>query len=171
MKYILLLLTLTTLFFSCKDSEKTITKSVEKEIVEETTKQDLPVKEALFLSMERTPCFGKCPAYKITIFNTGNVTYTGNSNTKKIGKYSKTLTQQQLNEIQKMMKDIKIMEMKDVYDSEVTDLPSTIFFIVNNKKKKKILYRIDAPAELKQFEKLIDFLVLDDELKQFEGNK
>ena len=45
---------------------------------EPITKNDsIPAKEHLFLSMERTPCFGKCPSYKIMIFNTGNVVYEG----------------------------------------------------------------------------------------------
>jgi len=173
MKYTLLILTLITLLFSCKDGEKAIESSntIKKEIVKETVKPNIPLKEAFFLTMERTPCFGKCPSYKITIFNTGKVLYDGKSHTKKIGKFEKQLTKKQLEEIQKMMKDIKLIEMKSIYDSEVTDFPSTILYIVSNNQKKKILDRVNAPAELKQFEKLVDFLVLDDELKQLGGNK
>lgn len=169
MKYILLI-SLSALLFSCKNSEKTtkekITKTT-KPVINKPSKSPQVLKESLFLTMERTPCFGKCPAYKIMIFNTGNVKFEGFSHTKYIGKYEKQLTKKQLKEIQKMMDDIKITEMKDVYDSEVTDLPSTILFLVsNNTHKKKILDRVDAPSDLKQFEKLIDYFVVNDELTQ-----
>ena len=173
MKYILILL-LTTLLFSCKNAEKstnTTSKPVEKEIVKKST---IPptIKESLFLSMERTPCFGKCPTYKIFIFNTGNVMFEGYSNTKYIGKFNTQLTKKQLKEIQQMMDKIDITGMRDVYDSEVTDFPSTILFLVsNNTHRKKILDRVDAPASLKQFEKLIDSLVLNDKLVHLSTNK
>jgi hypothetical protein len=167
MKY-LLLITITTLFFSCKNSEKSTIKetTVTNAEVKKASKSPEVLKESLFLSMERTPCFGKCASYKIMIFNTGNVKFEGFSNTKYIGKYEKQLTKNQLKEIQNMMDDIKITEMKDVYDSEVTDLPSTILLLVSNNSKKKILDRVDAPADLKRFEKLIDYFVVNDELTQ-----
>ena len=169
MKYILLI-TLTALIFSCKNVENTgdnKTIKTKEAILNKANKSPEVLKESLFLTMERTPCYVKCPAYKITIFNTGNVLFEGYSHTKYIGKYGKQLTKKQLKEIQQMMDEIDILEMKDVYDTEVTDFPSTILFLVsNNTHKKKILDRVNAPSELKRFEKLIDFFVLDDELKQ-----
>lgn len=173
MKYILII-TISVLFFSCKNAEKstnTTSKTPEKEIVKKTTKSSA-IKESLFLSMERTPCFGKCPSYKLFIFNTGNVIFEGYSNTKYIGKYKQQLTRQQLKEIQYMMDEIDITGMKDVYDSGVTDFPSTILYLVsNNTHKKKILDRVDAPTSLKQFEKLIDSLVLNDKIVHLSTNK
>jgi len=169
MKYILILI-ISALLFSCKNTKETAsetTKPVKQEKLKKTKLPEAAMKESLFLSMERTPCFGKCPVYKIMIFNTGNVIFEGFSNTKYIGKYGNQLTKKQLKEIQSMMDDIKIMEMENVYDTEVTDLPSTILFLVSNmRQKKKILDRVDAPAELKQFEKLIDYFVINDQLKQ-----
>lgn len=172
MKYIFLI-TIATLLFSCKNTEKSqeITKTAKPTKLKATKLPEAAMKESLFLSMERTPCFGKCPTYKIMIFNTGNVIYEGYSNTKHIGKFQNQLSKKQLNEIKTMMDEINIMEMKDVYDTKATDLPSTILFIVNNNSKKKILDRMEAPAELKQFEKLIDYLVINDQLTQLPTNK
>lgn len=169
MKYILIL-TVTTLLISCKNTKEATSetaKPIKQEKLKPTKLPEAAMKESLFLSMERTPCFGKCPAYKIFIFNTGNVIFEGYSNTKHIGKFGNQLTKKQLKEIQKMMDDIDITGMKDSYDSEATDLPSTMLFLVSNMQhKKKILDRVGAPSELKQFEKLIDYLVINDQLKQ-----
>ena len=135
---------------------------------EQPTVQNTPalVKESVFITMERTPCFGKCPSYKITIFNTGNVIYEGFKFATKEGKYTKKLTQNQLSEIQSQINIEGIFDLENKYDSPITDVPSTILYIIYNGKKKKILDRYGAPDKLKRFEKLIDALVLDDKLKK-----
>ncbi|NRA13813.1 MAG: hypothetical protein HRT57_17870, partial [Crocinitomicaceae bacterium] len=56
----------------------------------------------------------------------------------------------------------------DKYDSQITDLPSVLLLVVYKNQKKKILDRVDGPKELKQFGKLIDHLVIDDQLKKVE---
>lgn len=160
MKNLILIASL-TLFFSCKQNVP-ITENPA--IVE--VQESIPVKESLFLTMERTPCFGKCPSYKITIFNTGNVVYEGFNFTEKEGKHTKKLTQKQLTEIQSQIEVIGLFELKDKYDSQITDIPSVQLYVVYKGKKKKILDRVGGPNELKQFEKLIDFLVIDDDLKK-----
>ena len=129
-----------------------------------TPKQTIPVKERMFLTMERTPCFGKCPSYKIIIFNTGNVSYEGFSFATKEGKHTKKITQEQLSEIQLKMEEIKFFELNDRYDSRVTDIPSTRLYVEYKGQKKKLLDRVGAPKELKEFEKLIDSIIIDDKL-------
>ena len=148
------------LLFSCKQSTPVTDNS------SSTTQEIIPVKESIFLTMERTPCFGKCPNYKITIFNTGNVVYEGFSFTEKEGKHTKKLSQKQLSEIESQIEVINLFELKDKYDSKMTDIPSVYLYIAYKGNKKKILDRDGGPSELKRFEKLIDFLVIDDNLKK-----
>jgi Domain of unknown function (DUF6438) len=162
MKNILLILTL-ALLVSCKQNKPTVDNSTTET---STPKDEVLIKESLFLTMERTPCFGKCPSYKLSIFNTGNVVYEGFTFAKKEGKHTKTLSKKQLTEIQDQIEAINLFEMNDKYASKITDIPSTILYVVYNGKKKKILDRVGGPDELKRFEKLIDFLVIDDELKK-----
>ena len=135
----------------------------------EPTIQNKPlVKESIFMTMERTPCFGKCPNYKITIFNTGNVIYEGYKFALKEGKYRRKLTEGQLIEITNQLEAIKLFELKDVYDSKITDIPSCMLFFNYNGEKKKILDRDGAPDKLKRFEKFIDALIITDDLKKEE---
>lgn len=153
MKWFLLIASF-TLLLSCKQNK--------------TATESSPKTESLLLTMERTPCFGRCPNYKITISNTGNVAYEGFSFVEKEGKYTKKLSQKQLTEIHSQIELIKLFEMDDKYDSQITDIPSVHLSVTYNNQNKKILDRVDAPKELKQFEKLIDHLVIDDELKKVE---
>ena len=164
----ILIITLLTLFVSCKQNKPVIENPNTEETKTTTPKEQALIKESLFLTMERTPCFGKCPSYKLTIFNTGNVVYEGFTFAKKEGKHVKKLTKKQLTEIQNLIETINLFEMKDKYDSSITDIPSTILYVVYKGQKKKILDRVGGPDELKKLEKLIDFLVIDDELKKVE---
>lgn len=161
----LILIPLVVLIFSCKQNKPTVDNSTV-EISTPKPNDETPIKESLFLTMERTPCFGKCPSYKLTIFNTGNVVYEGFTFAKKEGKHTKKLSEKQLTEIQDKVVSINLFEMNDKYDSPITDIPSTILYVVYKGKKKKILDRVAGPDELKSLEKLIDFLVIDDELKK-----
>ena len=74
------------------------------------------VKESIFLTIERTPCFGHCPNYKITIMNTGQVLYNGIKFTKKEGQYTKMLSAEQLAQIQSRIYEINLFEMNNKYD-------------------------------------------------------
>lgn len=140
--------------------------SVSQPVIEKDNQ--IPIKESIFITMERTPCFGKCPNYKITIFNTGNVVYEGLQFAEKQGKFKKKLNNKQLTELEEQIEYLKIFALKDVYDSKITDIPSCILLINYKEKKKKILDRDGAPEELKRFEKLIDALIITNDLKKEE---
>ncbi len=140
--------------------------TVSQPCVEESNQ--IPIKESIFITMERTPCFGKCPNYKITIFNTGNVVYEGLQFAEKQGKFTKKLNKTQLIELEEQIEYLKIFALKNAYDSKITDIPSCILFINYKEKKKKILDRDGAPEELKRFEKLIDALIITNDLKKEE---
>lgn len=145
------------------------------EPVSTTTSSTLPVKESLLLSLERTPCFGKCPTYKYTILTTGKIIYNGSQNTKNIGSYTAQLNKSQLEEIKNQLKIIDAFSLQDKYDAKVTDIPSTILVININGKKKKIYDRHGAPEKLKQFEKFVDKIVLNTKMTktkdQSNGNR
>jgi hypothetical protein len=161
MNWFILIASLTVLL-SCKQSE---TKS---NAVNTTQPKidavSIPVKEHLFLSMERTPCFGRCPNYKITIMNTGKVTYNGIQFTKKDGHYSKILSGSELSKLQKKIEDISLFEMENKYDANITDIPAVALFVFYKGNKKKIFDRKNGPKELKEFEELIETIVIDDQL-------
>jgi len=140
-----------------------------------TTSSTLPVKESLLLSLERTPCFGKCPTYKYTILTTGKIIYSGSQNTKNIGSYTAQLNKSQLEEIKNQIKILDAFSLQDKYDAKVTDIPSTILVINIDGKKKKIYDRHGAPEKLKQFEKFVDKIVLNTKMTktkdQSNGNR
>lgn len=170
--YILLLLIFS--IYACKNQEKTQDTVVKEETTapketENTQQADpTPVKESLFITMERTPCLGMCPSYVIWIYNTGRVEYEGRTFAKKEGKHTKTLSKDAMDEITNMIREIGFFNLQDKYDAQVTDIPSCIISVNLDGKKKKILDRYEGPKSLRNLEKLIDHHVIDDELIKVE---
>ena len=157
-----IVITFLSILLSCKQSETT-TNIVSTSSIENPSEAPA-VKESIFLTMERTPCLGRCPNYKITIMNTGKVIYNGIKFTKKEGHFTKMLSVNQLSEIQTKIEEINLFEMDSKYDSNVTDIAAVALYVVHKGSKKKIFNRYGGPKELKEFENLIDLIVIDSQL-------
>lgn len=159
MKPILTLL----LFFSlaaCKQTKPT-------KVSQENTAAENQ-KETIFISMERTPCLGRCPGYTITIYETGFVIYEGRDFVEREGKHSAMLANEAMEELKSYIKSINFFNLKDKYDKEITDIPSCIIAVSIDGKYKKIIDRYEAPDDLRRLEKLIDYYVLTDDLKKMD---
>lgn len=116
--------------------------------------------DSLFVSLERSYCFGTCPVYKIEIYNSGYAVYIGQANTDKIGTFTTTFSKDQLNSLTSVAKEINYMELNDVYDNPgVTDLPSTVSSIVINGVRKTVKRRVGYPQSIVVFEKQIDTII------------
>lgn len=152
--YLFLIISLLSLFVSCKPQEKKMTTDA---VVEDTT---------LFLKMQRTPCYGKCPSYVVEIFNNGKVSYLGKMFVDYVGQHEATISKSELDLIKTKINEINFFELKDKYDSPATDIPSTIFEVTLNKQFKKITNRHNGPPELKELEKLVEEIVYKSNLKK-----
>jgi len=114
------------------------------------------IKKELIISLERTPCYGTCPIYKIKIFSDGSAFYHGERFVEKIGNYEFSVSKETLNYILKKADEIGFFELEDKYTANITDLPKTITFIKNGKNKKRVVDYYGAPKTLKEFESLVD---------------
>lgn len=114
-----------------------------------------PTPDSLVIRIEKTPCYGTCPVFQVSIYQGGYVLYEGKEFTDKKGKYYTFIEKEKLNEIIDFARTIKYFEMKEEYDCSATDLPSVIFYIANQGRKKQIISRCNPPEELKQLDKLI----------------
>lgn len=132
----------------CNGSKKTTT----------SAPQDASAKlRTMVISYEKSVCFGKCPAFTMTILGEKNkVMYKGDSNVDKIGNYEKGISDEDLIRLSEAFAKYKFFEMKDEYTANMTDLPSRYVSYSFDGKSKKIKDRYNAPAELRELEKLLD---------------
>lgn len=151
---ILLIISLLSLLVNCKPQEKKMATTT---AIEDTT---------VFLKMQRTPCYGKCPSYVVEIFNNSKVSYLGKMFVDYVGQHEATLSKSEVDLIKTKINEINFFELKDKYDSPATDIPSTIFEATLNKQFKKITNRHNGPPELKELEKLVEEIVYKSNLKK-----
>jgi hypothetical protein len=116
--------------------------------------------DSLVLSIERTPCFGMCKAYRLHVYRSGYATYEGRVNVEKQGMHEARIGRDTLEAILREAERIAFFDLDDVYDSPVTDLPSTIIHIAMDKRDKRVLGRVGTPAKFRAFAEYIEELLL-----------
>jgi hypothetical protein len=125
---------------------------------------EVKVENELIVSLQRTPCFGQCPVFKIELFEDGKVVYVGRAYSKRVGTYRATATPEFVKAIQQKAADIKYLSFDAKYpkgESMITDIPSTISFFKSGSESKMVHNNYDAPIELLEFERWLE--------AQFEG--
>lgn len=142
----------TFLVLSCKTTESGLKDASENETNEQLEK-------SVFAHIERSPCYGKCPTYKMYIYTDGTVKLEGIRFTEKIGNYEATITKEQMQAFTDKANEIGFMEMEDKYDAPITDVPSATISIVIDGKRKEVYRRADYPKSILTFEALFDDLL------------
>lgn len=158
MRFLLTLLVSISLV-ACSQSKKTTTNT--DSAINSTSSE-------LFLTITKTPCYGKCPAYIAKIYSNGDVEFNGKSFVDFIGEHKGSLNADQINSIKNKIIEINFFELNDKYDSNVTDFPSCILDVNIDGKEKSVLDRVGGPKELKELEKLVHDLVLNSSLTKLE---
>ncbi|OYT53193.1 MAG: hypothetical protein B6U72_06505 [Candidatus Altiarchaeales archaeon ex4484_2] len=106
--------------------------------------------------MERSPCYGFCPAYSLTIYGDGTVIYEGKMSVNVTGKRTSKISQNKVKELVDEFYRINYFSLKDKYDRPITDIPHTITSIKINGKYKSVYNRAGGPRELNELENKID---------------
>jgi len=110
------------------------------------------VKDSLAVSFERTPCFGRCPVFKIKVYDSGFATYEGLNFAEKMGLYSYRFSEADLDKMYEMAKAIDYFTLNSEYnDPRVSDLPSTISEVKLKGESHRVNARMGTPQKLKDF--------------------
>jgi hypothetical protein len=115
--------------------------------------------DSVFFSLQRTPCFGKCPAYTVTILADGSAHYTGRSNAPREGEFTGRVDKALMQALYDRASSIGFFGFQDKYDGQVTDLPSTIIRVNASGKDKKVVGRVKTPPAFKPFASYADSLL------------
>jgi hypothetical protein len=130
---------------------------------------DDSAKKDLTITLERTTCFGTCPAYKITVTGDGSVEYQGKDFVRVKGTVHSSVDASEIDQLIQAFLDAKYFELRDTYRSfkspdgvehtEPGDLPTTYTSIKLNGRYKRIENHIGAPQVLSGLEDQIDEVV------------
>jgi hypothetical protein len=121
-----------------------------------------PKKHAVALSLERTPCFGKCPVYLAQFdLSKRQLTYEGRKFVNHEGVKTYELHDSDVRLIQMQLEEIDFLAFSDQYDGPVSDLPSCITTLtIDGEEVKQVTNRLEAPEKLIAFERLLDGILM-----------
>lgn len=115
------------------------------------------IEDSLLFHFERSPCFGRCPVYKLIIYESGHTRYEGINFVDNMGYYQAKISPSEIAQIYSLIAETNFFELNDVYDNEnITDLPSMIFRARAMGQDKKIIARYEFPEALKEMATAID---------------
>lgn len=104
------------------------------------------------ITLERSVCFGDCPAYKVVFRSNGTATYTGEANTPFIGEYeadSKSYPGSYFEQMSRWLYVQKYFDLKDVYNENLADSSAITITVVRDGKRKTIIdYDSEQPIEI-----------------------
>lgn len=129
----------------------------------------LQSEDTLFASILRGACYGTCPIYKMFIYKDGTVILEGIRFMEPRGKHKGHITEKQMQEFRDMAQEIKFFELKDSYDSPITDIPAVTTSIVIDGKRKEVMRRVGYPERILKFEQLFDALLKSVEWEMLEA--
>jgi hypothetical protein len=116
------------------------------------------------ITLQRTPCYGPCPVYRVTVFGTGEVEYFGEAHVAKAGAHRWMISQRRLDRLAKAFESARYSRLEDAYTSrELTDAPGCLTSIEYEDGSSKSIdhYHGDptAPVALTELEDEIDRIV------------
>jgi hypothetical protein len=116
------------------------------------------------ITLERTPCHGRCQVYKVTVWGTGEVAYFGEAHVDKAGAHGWRISRRRLRRLAEALKKANYFRLEDGYTSrEITGAPGCVTSVEYDDGSSKSIdhYHGDsaAPDALTQLEDEIDRIV------------
>ena len=148
---------------SCKSTKETASAS---SAAETSIKSATQTEPQMLATIERTACYGRCPMYKATFMDNGEVKYVGKGFVDKIGTYKTLISTEDVLLIKKNITEYNYFGLDSLYPTPITDFPSSITEVNLNGNRKKVINRRNPPSNLKAFEKFLDSLLEGKELEK-----
>jgi hypothetical protein len=108
------------------------------------------------IKLERTVCYGKCPAYTLQIEGNGKVSYDGKAYVQVQGPQTSQIDAKAVQALVDEFFKIDYFALKDTFTEPISDMPTTITSISIDGKKKEVYDYYGAPSSLKALEAKID---------------
>lgn len=112
------------------------------------------------IGIERTRCFGDCPAYTFIVSMDGSFRYVGEYGVEHMGEHTGTVSVGQLNQVMAFIGESGYADFQDTYSASFLDAPTVYSMVVQSGDTKVIEnYGNTGPATLWAIEQLIDSLL------------
>lgn len=113
----------------------------------------------LRVSLQRSPCFGFCPTFKIEVFANGTAQYNGYAHVARVGNYTAKVDDAFMKRISDKAMSIKFLSLLDHYptgDMAISDVPTVTTYVRIGNDGKRITNNYDPPKALTEFEQWLE---------------
>lgn len=121
------------------------------------------------VTLERTPCYGTCPVYRVTVAEDGAVVFEGVQHVDSVGRYTDRIDARLVVELARAAREHGYFDLDDKYaegeancEAYATDAPTVITSITTGELFKRIEHDLGcagAPRRLYDLERRIDEIV------------
>lgn len=109
------------------------------------------------IGIERTTCFGTCPAYTFIVRSDGTFRYKGEKHVERIGDFTGTIPVFEFHQLAQFIRDSGYLELDDTYERGRYDSPTVFTSVLTKGKRKVVSSNGDTgPSKLWAVEQLID---------------
>lgn len=109
------------------------------------------------IKLERTPCYGPCPVYSVTVYGDGTVIYEGIRHVRIEGVQTYDISEDEVNDLVSMFYEINYFSLNDRYDAPFTDSYTIITSVkIGDETKTVSNYGDSGPPRLHELEVKID---------------
>lgn len=114
------------------------------------------------ISMERTECYGTCPAYFVEVRGDGTAIYEGRSHVTVLGKHQYRVDPAKVAQLVERARGADLWSAERRYAAAITDNPTTTLWIAFGKQEREIVdyagERVGMPVAITGFQDLVDEL-------------
>lgn len=115
--------------------------------------------QAFILQVSTSPCFGRCPVYKLSINSNGNAIYTGLRHPKTKGDVQRTIPATEIDSIRYILEKYDFWDLDSIYDNpNVSDMPSFIVEYKGEIKSKTVVGRFESPDNFRRISAFLERL-------------
>lgn len=140
-----------------------------KEAVEVKPERPAPkYPDSLFLRIDRSPCYGQCPVYRVDIYHSGLALMEGKKFFDYEGHYRTQFAEGDLEYLLSIAQKHGYFELDHVYDAPVTDLPSTVTIVNTDQQTNWVYNRFNSPDAIRAFELEIETIIKERQWKPYE---
>ncbi len=116
------------------------------------------------IGLRRSPCFGKCPVYRVTMYDDGRLEYVGKQHVERLGRHTGRINAGEFQALAAFIREVNFMALEDRYATPLT-CQSTVYttVVMDGVRKEVSNYGGGGPAVLEALEERIDELLLEAE--------
>jgi len=127
-----------------------------------------PSKASPTIVYSKGPCFGSCPIFTLTVYNTGLAKFKGRQFTKMDGLYQKQLSKEEYTNLVKLFRKNRFWRFDNSYDMQLVDLSTVTLSFVDKGKTKTVKGKTGFPEKFKELTAALDSLIDSDGWKMLE---